>query len=79
MKKIVIILLLTSSFFNVNCSNDDDSGNCFDCRNGDALIQFCRDGDNYRVTNIGTGITQEYPLGDQTWEDLRAEIEATCE
>lgn len=75
----ILLLIIASSLLFLSCSSDDDSGNCFDCRTSGIKIQYCKSGDNYTVTTIGMGVTHEYPLGDQSWEEFKAEMEELCE
>ncbi len=80
MKKFTFVLLTAvCSLAFVNCSSDDDKGgdDCFNCGSGAAQIKYCKKGDKYTVS-IGGVVTQEFPLGDQSWEEFRTEMQEIC-
>ena len=81
MKKFTFILMTAvASLAFVNFSREDDKGgsDSLDCGSGPAQIKYCKKGDNYTVSYGGV-VTNELPLGDQTWDEFRDEMQAICD
>lgn len=83
MKKFLVAAALAACVSFVGCKKDDDSSGsesgCFTCSVSGLEIEYCyvSGEDHYTVTMMG--ISQEVPLGDATWSEIKSGLEAACD
>jgi hypothetical protein len=78
MKKLTFILMAAASLAFMNCSGDDDGGDCFSCDATGEAVKYCKSGDNNYSVSVGGIEVGEYPLGDMTWEEFKADTQEAC-
>jgi hypothetical protein len=81
MKKFTLVAFtLLGSLAFMGCSGDDDSGGgCFTCSATGQAMKYCKKGSNQFTVEVGGIVIQTGNLGDQTWEEFKADMLELCD
>lgn len=81
MKKFTLIAFtLLGSLAFVGCSGDDDGGGgCFTCNATGSVMKYCKKGSDQYTVSVGGVVVQTLPLGEQTWEEFKADMLELCD